>query len=83
MEFEFGLGGKMPEEERARWRARPLWLKLVLWLVAYPAGLFIVYCMVTGRDGSSGALMAFAIFCGCALLHIPWDRRTRRSSKPD
>jgi len=59
------------------WKPLPLWLKLVTVCGAYPAWLFIIYCVLSGQAKSWGALFAFSIFASCTLLHIVFDRRNR------
>lgn len=57
------------------WRDLPTWLKLLYLLVALPAWLFIVYCMLTNQNKSPAAYLAFGIFAATAALHIIFDRR--------
>lgn len=59
------------------WKGLPRWLKLVYLLAALPAWLFIVFCVVTGRNKGPAALAAFGLFTIAALLHIVFDRRPR------
>ena len=61
------------------WRPLPTWLKLATVIGAYPAWIFIIYCIVKGQAKSPAALLAFAIFAFCAVLHIIFDDRNRLS----
>lgn len=60
------------------WRPLPKWLKGVTVLVAYPAWILIVYCILTGHAKSTAALFAFVAFAITALLHVIVDSRNRR-----
>ncbi|WP_188513439.1 hypothetical protein [Blastomonas aquatica] len=62
------------------WRPLPAWVKAATTLVAFPAWLFIVYCIVTGNLKSLEALSAFGVFAVVVVLHIVFDRRTRRGA---
>ena len=57
------------------WKGLPGWLKIVHLLVAIPAWMFMAFCVLTGRDKSPAALVAFGAFFCAALLHIAFDRR--------
>ncbi len=57
------------------WRGLPLWLKAVDLILALPAWLFIVFCVVTGQNKSTAALGAFAVCVVSTLLHVTFDRR--------
>ena len=73
-----------PRRERPRlswWQPLPLWLKAITVLVAYPAWLFIAYCVLTGQAKSIAAICAFVAFSITALLHIMFDRRNRRGGQ--
>jgi hypothetical protein len=60
-----------------------VWLKLVTVCCAYPAWIFVLYCIVTGQAKSLGALMAFSVFVVCALLHIIFDNRNRLTGQKE
>lgn len=66
---------------RSWWQPLPLWLKLITVLIAFPAWLFIVYCVLEGQAKSPAAFFAFAAFTLCAILHITFDSRNRRSGR--
>jgi hypothetical protein len=63
-----------------QWLGQPTWLKLVYLLVALPAWLVVVYCVVTGQNKSFTALAAVSVFAGATILSIAFDRRPRRAS---
>lgn len=56
------------------WRGMPVWLKLVYLLVAIPAWVTIVYCVLTGQSKNTTALVALSVFVGATLLHIVYGR---------
>lgn len=60
------------------WRPLPVWLKVVSVLLAFPAWLFIAYCLLSGQAKSVAAFVAFAIFAAVAILHLIFDRRNRQ-----
>ena len=57
------------------WSGLPLWLKLVFLMIALPAWLFMVFCILTGESKSPAALAAFGVFGAATLLFIIFDRR--------
>lgn len=52
------------------WRGLPTWGRLSFALVAFPAWLVIVYCVLAGKNDSALAYGAFAIFAAVTVLHI-------------
>jgi hypothetical protein len=60
------------------WQRLPAWLKGATILVAFPAWLCIVYCVLTGQAKSTSAFAGFASFAVVAILHIVFDDRNRR-----
>ena len=69
---------KLSASFKSWWRPLPLWLKGVTVVVAFPAWLFIGYCVLTMQAKSTSALAAFGTFAIVALLHIVFDDRNRR-----
>lgn len=59
----------------------PGWLKLVLLIVAMPAWVIVIYCVLTGQNKGALALAAFAIFGGATLLCVVFDPRRGRLSE--
>ncbi len=60
------------------WRTLPLWLKGLTLLVATPAWVFIIYCVLSGRAKTVAAFLAFAVFVAVTLVHIIFDKRNPR-----
>ena len=60
------------------WQGLPRWLKLVFLIVAMPAWLIIIYCVLTSQNKGAVALAAFAVFAGATLLFVIFDRRRGR-----
>lgn len=67
-----------PVSYRSWWQPLPVWLKLVAICGAFPAWFIIAYCVLTGQAKSWAALIAFAVFAICTVLHIAFDQRNRR-----
>lgn len=78
MSFEFEFGRKGSPLTREWWTGLPIWLKLIYALVTTPAWLFIVYCVFTGQNKSTGALVAFGIAAVSAVPFFIFERRRRR-----
>lgn len=60
------------------WRPLPNWLKGMTLLLAFPAWLFIAYCVLSGQAKSAAACLAFVVFATVTILHLIFDRRNRR-----
>ena len=63
------------------WQGLPGWLKLLFLVVAMPAWLIIIYCVLTGQNKGPLALAAFAVFGAATLLCVVFDRRRGRLSE--
>ena len=72
---------KASESYETWWRPLPLWLQGVAILVAFPAWLFIVFCILAGDAKGTAALVASGAFAATALLHIAFDDRNRRGGQ--
>ncbi len=61
------------------WRPLPLWLKILLVAVAWPAWAVGLLCVLTGRADSPVAYAALGVFGLCALIGAISENRNRRS----
>jgi hypothetical protein len=62
---------------REWWQGLPRWLRLINALVAIPAWLVIVFCVLVGESASSAALFALGCFAFASILNLIFDRRKR------
>jgi hypothetical protein len=77
LSFEFEFGRNELPSTREWWASLPTWLRLIYALVTIPAWLFIMYCVFTGQDKSTGALIAFGIAAASAVPFLIHERRRR------
>ncbi len=64
----------------AAWlRSLPLWLKVLVVGVAWPAWAVGLFCVLTGRADSPVAYAALAVFGVCAVIGALFESRNRRS----
>ena len=63
----------------AWWRPKPLWFKIMLVAVAWPAWAVGLLCAQTGRADSPVANVAWVIFGLCAVIAAIFESRNRKS----